>query len=156
MGFHQYDSDFTLDPRLAMNDDTQHITRGLGNQVTVEFNLLYRFHCAISQKDEQYTEKFIKRSFGAALQNPDLDPKELSLPDFLKGMAILGQMAPPKEPWDVEFGIPVLDPNAPSDPDHFKRNPITGLFDDQQMIKQLLKDMDDPICEFVSSFSRIV
>ena len=48
MGFHQYDTTFTLDPRVAINDPKDSkkdiVSRGIGNQVTVEFNLLYRFH----------------------------------------------------------------------------------------------------------------
>ena len=37
MGFHQWNTDFTLEPRTAMNDH-RNVSRGLGNQATVEFN----------------------------------------------------------------------------------------------------------------------
>ncbi|KAF2492523.1 hypothetical protein BU16DRAFT_583709 [Lophium mytilinum] len=46
------------------------------------------------------------------------------------------------QPWEISFGIdgePGLD---------FARNPITGLFDDQDMINALTKAMDDPISNF--------
>ncbi len=65
MGFHNYDTNFTLDPRVDMKDH-KNVSRGLGNQVTVEFNLLYRFHCAISLRDEKYTEEFMRGTFQKA------------------------------------------------------------------------------------------
>ena len=68
MGFHQYNTDFTLDPRIAMTAH-KNVTRGIGNQVTVEFNLLYRFHCAISLKDEDFTEDFMREMRVDYLEN---------------------------------------------------------------------------------------
>ncbi|KAJ4213597.1 hypothetical protein NW760_015069 [Fusarium oxysporum] len=165
MGFHQFDTNFTLDPRADF--DQKKTSRGIGNQVTVEFNLLYRFHCAISMKDE-------------ATQ------KNTSLPAFLMAMKKLGEDGARdlkrdkvNEPWNVTFGIP--DPNpVPTAGDglgnssdsgislnraatdaskatdakdkpkskNFTRNAITNLFDDQQMLDELTKAMDDPISNF--------
>ena len=122
---------------------TEHrnVSRGLGNQVTVEFNLLYRFHCAISQKDEKYTEDFMKETMREkSLSNQD--PENLSLREF--GLLTPKTSQADKEkPWLQEFGL------KNSDTQTFKRNTITGLFDDQQMINQLLTSMDDPICEYL-------
>lgn len=49
---------WTLDPRVEMDkifgqDGTP---RGVGNQVSAEFNLVYRWHSAISEKDEKWTQ----------------------------------------------------------------------------------------------------
>jgi len=96
MGFHQFDTNFTLDPRKDF--DQKKTTRGIGNQVTVEFNLIYRFHCAISLRDEKYVEDFMKATLG--IEKPD----RLSLPEFLKVMAYGKQKH--EEPWQVTFGIP--------------------------------------------------
>lgn len=106
MGFHQFNTDFTLDPRKDF--DQKKTTRGIGNQVTVEFNLLYRFHCAISRRDEKYTEEFMETALGIP------EPSKLSLPGFLKVMAAGKQKTAqdaangvkPQEPWEVTFGIP--------------------------------------------------
>lgn len=139
MGFHQWNTNFTLEPRTAMNDH-RNVSRGLGNQVTVEFNLLYRFHCAISLADEQYTEDFMRE----AVPDKPFDPKNLSLPAFLQMMGASAKYNSknPVEPFEQEFGLK-------NNPDlAFKRNPLTGLFDDQQMINQLRKCMDDPISNF--------
>jgi hypothetical protein len=140
MGFHQWNTDFTLEPRMAM-EDHRNVSRGLGNQVTVEFNLLYRFHCAISLKDEEYTEDFMKEAAEAA-GIKQFDPKNVSLPLFLK----MVQGSPKNDkntikPSEREFGL--------RNPKHaFKRNSITGLFNDQDMINQLLQCMDEPISNF--------
>ncbi|RBQ72161.1 hypothetical protein FVER14953_12540 [Fusarium verticillioides] len=176
MGFHQFDTNFTLDPRADF--DQKKTSRGIGNQVTVEFNLLYRFHCAISLKDEKYTEDFMKNVLHFR------DPSNTSLPEFLGTMAAVKQKAAEDhkygkrepEPWEVTFGIPDEDPtpaagagssgntsdsgialngasnNASAEKvtesKHFTRNPITNLFDDNQMLKELTSAMDDPISNF--------
>ncbi|KAF7560121.1 hypothetical protein G7046_g4030 [Stylonectria norvegica] len=143
MGFHQFDSNFTLDPRVTMPKE-KNVSQGIGNQVTVEFNLLYRFHCALSLKDERYAEDFIRESMGK-VNDPSWDPKEFSMQEFMGMMAYAGRASAGKkktEPWDQEFGLT-------QQPDLcFKRNPITGLFDDEQMVKQLTVAMDDPISNF--------
>ncbi|KAH7131804.1 putative prostaglandin G/H synthase 2/cyclooxygenase 2, pgh2/cox2 [Dendryphion nanum] len=138
MGFHQWNTNFTLDPRLDI--DHHNVSRGIGNQVTVEFNLLYRFHCAISVHDEEYTKRFMQKTMGIA--NPD----ELTLETFVALMKQGAEMEKKKEkktePWEIEFGIPGETGT------HFTRNKITGLFDDQTMINALTAAMDDPISNF--------
>lgn len=140
MGFHKYNTDFTLDPRVAINKNGQRdaVSRGIGNQVTTEFNLLYRFHCAISDRDEKYTEKFMKQSIGAAMAKSgraNWDPKTLSLAEYL-GIS----RAPPDQtpPWLKEFGLK----------DQFPRNSISGLFNDQSMVTELIACMDAKLGEF--------
>ncbi|KAK3389545.1 heme peroxidase-domain-containing protein [Podospora didyma] len=141
MGFHQYDTTFTLDPRVH-ESAAKTTSRGLGNQVTVEFNALYRFHCAISLKDEKYTEDLMKEMFG---KPESWDPKTTTLPQFV---GMMGQMKQeqarkgPVEPSEVTFGL------KKDESRHFTRNEVTGLFDDQKMVNALLKAMDDPISNF--------
>jgi hypothetical protein len=142
MGFHQFNTDFTLDPRIAMTEH-KNVSRGLGNQVTVEFNLLYRFHCAISLKDEKYAESFMKEYFD--IKDPKWDPKSMSLQEFMQRMGGAAQRdstKPPIQPWEQTFGLKNQEDVC------FDRDPITGLFDDQKMINSLLKSMDDPISNF--------
>ena len=164
MGFHQFDTNFTLDPRADF--DQRRTTRGIGNQVTVEFNLLYRFHCAISQRDEGYTEEYMKDVLKFK------EPSNTSLPVFLGTMAAIKQQQAGKkdiEPWDQTFGIPppkekqagAAETSAngnttaangevekPKTPKYFARNPITNLFNDTDMLKELTSAMDDPISNF--------
>jgi linoleate 10R-lipoxygenase len=37
---------------------------GVGNQVSAEFNLVYRWHSAISKRDEKWTEELYLELFG--------------------------------------------------------------------------------------------
>ncbi|KAL8789579.1 MAG: hypothetical protein Q9195_006756 [Heterodermia aff. obscurata] len=157
MGFHQFDTTFTLDPRVDI-PKAENVSRGLGNQVTVEFNLLYRFHCAISRNDEDYLESFMVETMkevaeraaakqaGASSSSSKPsgnipDPKSLSMMQFA-GLAAELSRESQKDPWLQEFGL--KNPESQT----FKRNTITGLFDDQKMINQLRKSMNDPISQF--------
>jgi hypothetical protein len=137
MGFHKWDTNFTLEPRSDI--DHHNVSRGLGNQVTVEFNLLYRFHCAISRSDEQYTKTFMKNTM-----NFD-DPDEVTLQTFTQKMKDHAEYLKrnPTEPWEINFGIP-----GDAEGRYFERNPLTGLFDDQAMVDALTKAMDDDISMF--------
>ena len=141
MGFHQYNTDFTLDPRLNMTEH-KNVSRGLGNQVTTEFNLLYRFHCAISIRDERYTETFLRQTSDILdiKRAPGWDPKNMTLPEWFDFMKKSGYAASKtkNEPWEETFGLPM----SP-----FKRNPITKLFDDQSMVEELVAAMKEPICK---------
>lgn len=162
MGFHQYDTNFTLDPRIAMTEH-RNVSRGLGNQVTVEFNLLYRFHCAISLKDEEYTEKFMleawdkikktnKKCDGNLANDRSLgdmpDLKSLSMMQFGAIAQASNDDSKKDYPWLQEFGL------KDSESQSFKRNTVTGLFDDQLMIDQLRVSMDDPICTHIPELRK--
>src|SRR4051812_40047364 len=119
MGFHQFNTNFTLDPRVH-ETNAKTVSRGIGNQVTVEFNLLYRFHCAISAKDEVYTEQFMREMFD---KDPEWDPKNVSLEQFIGDMKAFRKDQTSKtatKPEDQEFGLR-------SGPNHFKRNKTTRL-----------------------------
>ncbi|RFN54271.1 heme peroxidase [Fusarium flagelliforme] len=144
MGFHNFDTNFTLDPRVDMKNH-KNVSRGLGNQVTVEFNLLYRFHCAISMKDESYAEAFMSELFE---KEEGWDPKSMGLPQFMQEMGktkAKERMKEPLEPWQQEFGLR-KEGHARFKP--FKRNEYTGLFNDEDMVNELTSAMDDPIANF--------
>ncbi|KAJ6549816.1 heme peroxidase [Mycena capillaripes] len=54
----------------------QTVTRGQGNQCSVEFNVLYRWHATVSPRDERWSEEALGKVFGAK----PLD--EITLADF--------------------------------------------------------------------------
>lgn len=65
MRLHAKNTSWTLDPRIEIlgEDDKEGIQRGIGNQVSVEFNILYRFHSPISKRDAKWTEDFLHENF---------------------------------------------------------------------------------------------
>ena len=52
---------------------------GVGNQVSAEFNLAYRWHSCISDKDDKWTQELYKKLFGK-------EAKDVSLQELLQGL----------------------------------------------------------------------
>ena len=77
------ESSWVLDPRESFSEvfDKGIFPEGMGNQVSVEFNLIYRWHSTISNKDEQWSQDFFQKVF------PGQDVSKLPLRDFLTGLA---------------------------------------------------------------------
>lgn len=59
------DNSWTLDPRKDCESifDRHGVPTGIGNQVSVEFNLVYRWHSTISEKDAKWVEKLYEDIF---------------------------------------------------------------------------------------------
>ncbi|KAK0508750.1 hypothetical protein JMJ35_009026 [Cladonia borealis] len=127
---HHSNSTWTLDPRIevAGTANTPAVDRGVGNMVSVEFNLLYRFHSAISQRDDKWTGEFFKGIFG------DKDPQEIDLMEFYRGV-LKYEASIPKEPSERVFG-------------GLTRNPHTGAFNDVDLVKILKESIEDPAGAF--------
>ena len=67
-----------------------------GNQVSAEFNLIYRWHSCISERDEKWTEDLFHQMF------PDKQPAEVALDEFVCGMGRWEQ-AIPEDPAERSF-----------------------------------------------------
>ena len=89
-GVHEKDTTWNFDPRMYIEKTSQgeKVPRGMGNQVSCEFNLLYRFHSALSKRDEEWTEDFMKKQAAeriprfAHIPEKDIKLEELSPKDF--------------------------------------------------------------------------
>jgi hypothetical protein len=68
------DSDWQLDPRAEIPD----LPIGVGNQVSAEFNLVYRWHSTVSNRDEKWTRDLWDGMFGK-----DRDPKSVDKGEFI-------------------------------------------------------------------------
>lgn len=119
------DSSWTLDPRVAIDKmfSKNGVPRGIGNQVSCEFNLLYRFHSAISERDAQWTKEFYGYLFSGE------DPHSISFPVFFKGIAA------------YESSIPV-DPSQRTIAG-LKRKP-DGTFKDEDLVRILKESIEAP------------
>ncbi|KPM36966.1 Psi-producing oxygenase A [Neonectria ditissima] len=129
---HHSKSDWTLDPRVAIDKqfDDEGVPRGVGNQVSVEFNLLYRFHSCISKKDEQWINNFFLKLF------PGRNPDDLANVSWVE----LGQ------------ALQSFEQNTPKDPsvrtfDGLERQ-ADGTFKDEDLSRILKEAMDDPAGRF--------
>ncbi|KAF2265211.1 heme peroxidase [Lojkania enalia] len=126
---HHSDTSWTLDPRVAIDKhfDGHGTPRGVGNQVSAEFNLLYRFHPIISQRDEKWLNDFLAGEVFKGLNKPldKLTPKEL-----LTGL-LRYEKNIPNEPKERSFA-------------HLERDPKTGKFDDAEMVEILRQSIEEP------------
>ncbi|KAJ7489461.1 heme peroxidase [Mycena latifolia] len=68
-----------LDPLSQSREASHDLTpRGEGNVVSIEFNLLYRWHAALSEKDTEWTENLFKKLFDGQ------DFSTITIQDFMK------------------------------------------------------------------------
>ncbi|RDW83399.1 hypothetical protein BP5796_04890 [Coleophoma crateriformis] len=107
LNLNRSNSTWALDPRGTFDTvfDMAGTPTGIGNQVSVEFNLIYRWHCATSQKDEQWTKDFFKYTKDSAgnLIWPDRDPSTFSVEELYAGLRVFSHdldKDPGKWTWD--------------------------------------------------------
>lgn len=93
----------------------------MGNQVSAEFNLAYRWHSAISEKDEKWTEGLYRELFGK-------DAADVSLPELLQGLGKWEQGLD-KDPQKRPFA-------------HLQRGP-DGKFPDDGLVDILTSSVED-------------
>ena len=65
LNLNRTESEWDLDPRVTagkglFNGDTP---SSIGNQVSAEFNLVYRWHAAVSERDDKWTQEAYRRMF---------------------------------------------------------------------------------------------
>ncbi|TVY84743.1 Psi-producing oxygenase A [Lachnellula suecica] len=125
---HHSDSTWTLDPRIEIDASfgQDGVPRGVGGQVSAEFNLLYRFHPAISQRDEKWIDDLFTKEIFPDIGKP-LD--QLDLVEFLQGVAKF-ESSVPVDPSKREFG-------------GMKRGP-NGRFKDGDLVASLKASIEDP------------
>ncbi|KAI9146726.1 Psi-producing oxygenase A [Paramyrothecium foliicola] len=134
MNLHHTNTDWSLDPRMEIGKqyDGEGVPRGVGNQVSVEFNLLYRFHSCISKKDEKWINDFFLDLF------PDRhveNLQDISMPEL--GEALL----------KYEKSIPV-DPSKRTFAKLERQS--DGKFKNEDLVRILKEAMEDPAGSFGS------
>ena len=81
LNLNRTDSDWDLDPRTATLKGSA-ANGASGNQVSAEFNLVYRWHACVSEKDDKWTQEEYARLF------PGKVPSQVSMPQFLTGLGM--------------------------------------------------------------------
>lgn len=99
------------------------VPRGVGNQVSCEFNLLYRFHSAISNRDAKWTKDLYAQIF------PGEDPFNISMPRLLQGLVKFEQEIP-QDPSQRTFAGLVRQQD--------------GTFNDEDLVQILKESIEDP------------
>ncbi|KUI64277.1 Psi-producing oxygenase A [Cytospora mali] len=122
-----FDSDWRLDPREAFANvfDTEGTPKGIGNQVSAEFNFIYRWHCATSNRDEAWVNNFMSKIYGK-----DVDVSSLSTEEFLTTLRSWARTSIPKDPSQWVFN-------------DFQRQ-VDGSFSDADLVG-LLKEGTDTV-----------
>ncbi len=162
---HLKDTPWTLDPRKEIpiaGVDPRGIQRGQGNQVSVEFNVLYRFHSPLSRRDMKWTSIFLKQLLqgfvkpsqtkdGLLLTQEQLDAFDFPIPVMSAALAKMYAMLPTIDDKAAASAMPIgLEPILEGDQKgsyRFKRDPKTQKFNDLKLVREMVKVMGDPTCE---------
>ncbi|KAL1866885.1 hypothetical protein Daus18300_006588 [Diaporthe australafricana] len=119
------DTTWTLDPRQEMGRDagtSKGAEAGTGNVVSAEFNLCYRWHSCISEKDDRWIQEFYADLFGKPAT-------EVGVQDMVMGFAKF-ERSIPEDPAERTFG-------------KYKRDPTTGKFKDDDLVECITSSIED-------------
>ncbi|KAK4120585.1 heme peroxidase [Parathielavia appendiculata] len=124
VNLNRVDTTWTLDPRQDTGiaaGTSQGAERGTGNVVSAEFNLCYRWHSCISEKDDKWIEEFYHDFFGKS-------PSELTPHDLYTGFAKFeGRL--PEDPLQRPFN-------------KFSRGP-DGKYSDDDLVECITSAVED-------------
>ena len=114
---------WTLDPRAEMGKvfGKNGTPAGVGNQVSAEFNLAYRWHSCISDRDDKWTQELYKKLFGK-------EAKDVSMQELLIGLS-KWEKSLPRDPQQRPFA-------------DLKRGP-DGKFNDDELVEILTSSVED-------------
>lgn len=125
INLNRVDTEWTLDPRQDMGVDVgtkKGSESGVGNAVSAEFNLCYRWHSCISEADDKWIQDFYTELLGEG-------HGDVSLP--MLGMAFKKfEMGVPEDPAERTFS-------------GFKRGP-DGKFSDDDLVEALSSAIEQP------------
>lgn len=94
LNLNRSNSNWQLNPRADIPGGPE---IGVGNQVSAEFNLVYRWHSAVSDKDDKWTQELFKEIFDGRLPS-EVSQKELII-TLSKLEATLGKQEPDERPF---------------------------------------------------------
>ena len=98
------------------------VASGTGNQVSAEFNLFYRWHSCISDRDDKWTQAAYRKMF------PGKEPEDLELKEIMMGL----------RKWDQS-----MNPDPQKRQYHEFNRGEDGMLDDEAMVKCLTESIED-------------
>ncbi|KAL6875116.1 heme peroxidase [Trichoderma novae-zelandiae] len=125
INLNRVDTEWTLDPRQEAGVDVgtaKGSERGVGNCVSAEFNLCYRWHSCISEMDDEWIRAFYDDLMGDDYGAMDMRALMTAVHKFARGL--------PKDPADCVFG-------------GFARGP-DGRFDDDDLVNCIATAIEQP------------
>ncbi|KAK5175038.1 uncharacterized protein LTR77_000174 [Saxophila tyrrhenica] len=133
LNLNRTDDNWALNPRVDISDGPP---TGTGNQVSCEFNLVYRWHSAVSERDDKWTHALFHQMF------PKLKPSEIATKDGLRQLFTklaedekkLTDAQPEERPF------PALDSERLS---RIKDGPFKGNYSDNDLAKIITAGIDD-------------
>jgi cytochrome P450 len=133
LNLNQTDSNWQLNPRAEIPEGPK---PGGGNQVSCEFNLVYRWHSAISPRDDAWTQALFKQMF------PDASPEDVARPErlreFLQKLGYDERERLKQDPIERQF--PALNSEKL---DRIKGGPFAGSFKDDEIAEILTAGIED-------------
>ncbi|KAF4552020.1 Psi-producing oxygenase A-like protein 1 [Elsinoe fawcettii] len=120
LNLNRTESDWQLDPRVEVPDGP---AMGVGNQVSAEFNLVYRWHATVSTRDDQWTQDAFARLF------PGKKIADIDQWTFLGKLKKEEEDLKKKDPVDRDF-------------EGFKRQK-NGFYKDDDLVASLIGSIDD-------------
>ena len=125
VNLNRVDTTWTLDPRQEMGVDVgtpDGAEAGIGNVVSAEFNLCYRWHSCISEMDEQWIKDFYVELLGEDYGEMNMQALMMALKKF--------EMTVPADPGQRTFG-------------GFQRGP-DGKFNDDDLVGAMATAIEQP------------
>lgn len=125
VNLNRVDSTWTLDPRQEMGTAVgtkKGSESGVGNVVSAEFNLCYRWHSCISRKDDVWIQNFFEELVGEPYD-------ELTIPQLIQASKTFAKSLP-SDPGECTFG-------------GFTRGP-DGRYSDHDLMQALTEAIEEP------------
>lgn len=124
LNINRTNSVWSLDPRAEMKDGVLQKAAGeaTGNQASAEFNLIYRWHSCISQRDQKWTEDMYQKLF------PGKNLNDIAIPELMQGFGR----------WEAGLSD---DPQKRPFADLQRKD--DGSFDDEPLVKIFAESVED-------------
>lgn len=125
INLNRVDTEWTLDPRQEMGvsaGTSKGSESGVGNVVSAEFNLCYRWHSCIAEADEEWIQDFFQQLLGDDYGEMNLQALMVAVKKF--------EATVPADPAQREFG-------------GMRRGP-DGRFDDDELVERLATAIEQP------------